>query len=134
MNEIVERLYPNDTILADDYDNRIDFLYAMWQKHTFQLKSVVMFQTNETNQRRLSLSMEDTFLSCKFQGEDCDMNEWSWYNNWDYGDCYMFDTNQIVHIKVKDGRLTLELFVGFEKLIGAISSSSGLRVYILNRT
>ena len=44
--------------------------------------------------RKLSFELKDTLLSCTFSGERCDFNNFEWYFDLFYGNCYRFNANK----------------------------------------
>lgn len=120
----------NDSIV----ENEIDFLHSMFSQYSYEIQTGVKFGQNESTLKRLGLTLEEMLVNCRFQDKACDMNDFNWFFNWDYGNCFMFDTKKKIFSKGIDGSLQFEFFIGFEKLVPAISYSTGLQLMILNRS
>lgn len=132
LDKLIRYKYPNET-MADD-DTETDFLHRVYIKNLYDIKSTISYNTSSDLQQRLGLNLEDMLINCYFGDEACNMSEFTWFFNWNYGNCFMFDTQKKIYSEGRSEQLTLEFFIGFEKIVPALSYASGLQLMILNRS
>jgi hypothetical protein len=104
-----------------------DFLYKAF---AYYLQNIT--ELNEV--KLLDYNIDEIILSCEFNGEDCDENDFKWFYHNLYGNCYMFNQNSslITYSPGKSLGLNLELFVGLYDGLEKFSDSKGLAVIIFN--
>ncbi|RMZ98095.1 amiloride-sensitive sodium channel subunit beta, partial [Brachionus plicatilis] len=92
-------------------------------------------QTNNT----FSIPFNKMFISCIFSFQQCDENEWLWFYDTIYGNCYRFNTiqskNQLSQVKKsyhtgKYNNLMLELYVGVSDVREYLSLTTGASIFI----
>lgn len=130
---LINLTFPNETNGTSVMDD-VDLLYRLYIKHKYRIHTLLHFNTNSTIQRRLGLSLEDTLMHCEFQQMPCDTSAFRWFFHFRFDNCYLFDTSQRVFTAGRDGALTLELFVGSEKVTPMLSYATGLELMILNQS
>lgn len=87
LSHLIANNYPN----ANTTSTRQ--LYQAYSKHHCEIHNLLKFYTNSSVQKRLVLSLEDTLVKCEFQEEACHISEFKWFFDWNFGNCYMFDTS-----------------------------------------
>ena len=104
-----------------------DFLYKAFSFYLHNISKLEQVQL-------LDYKMSEIILSCEFNGDDCDENDFEWFYHNLYGNCYIFnkDSSLITYNPGKTRGLTLELFVGIYDGLEKFSSSKGLAVIVAN--
>lgn len=63
------------------------------------------------------------------------MSEFKWFFDWNFGNCYMFDTSKRVFTAGNHGsELNMELFLGMDKITPIISDVRGFQIMVLNQS
>ena len=50
---------------------------------------------SDDEKRKLGFSAEGFLLGCQFNFYDCDMRDWTWYYDFYYGNCYIFNSGVV---------------------------------------
>ena len=86
----------------------------------------------------LSISLSDSLISCKFQLNTCTANDFEWFWDFYYGNCFRFNENLSKILKSTQSgtmnSLQLELFIGNSYEIINLLSTNGIHVFINNQT
>jgi len=100
------------------------------------------------NQFENSYNLEDMMISCFFEGIACNLSRFYYYNDFNYGNCFSFNNNQVNnagHGNTTNSSILTSSFSGFSKgfqlemYTGSpanqiYSYSNGLRVTVHNQT
>ena len=47
---------------------------------------------NDTEKKKLGYPFEDMLIDCKFEANTCSASEFEWYYDYNYGNCYRFNS------------------------------------------
>ena len=101
------------------------------------IKNYTYYQSDE-QKKYLYKVLSDMFIFCKFNSFPCDAKDFEWYYNFDYGNCYKFNSNSsnlnYVGKKGMQSSLQLELAVGNYKNSEPYTMNRGIRIVIHNHT
>ena len=99
---------------------------------------------NETEKKKLGYSMDDMLIDCNFEVESCTSNDFVWYYDYNYGNCYRFNSGknqkgEPVDLKVskqagKFNGLKIILFLPNNDVVQTFSLSNGLHIMINNQS
>lgn len=129
-------------ITPDPEDSAIHYI----DNATNQFKSVFEYRAIQSkfNLYDNGFFLHQMLISCKFQGNGCGQNDFEYFHDYDYGNCYRFNGNrnssgQTRSLKVsrkagQDNGLRLELFVGHTEQQQQYIYKSGMRVVIHNQS
>lgn len=74
---------------------------------------------NETTKQKFGFPIDRMIISCRYANEECDLSDFGWFYDRDYGNCYVF--NAINKFTVRSEGLfyglQLEVFAGYEKYL-----------------
>ena len=118
-----------------------------WEK-LYEIKMLIQkFASNLTDdkKKKLGYSINETVLQCTFNMNTCNLNEFNWYYDHEYGNCIVFNslTEKIgkdnslfknVSISGKSYGLHLELFVGYNQTKYNSIFDQGSHVFIFNQS
>lgn len=84
--------------------------------------------------KQMAVPLEKMIISCLYNAQPCDPNDWSWFFDSQFGNCYQFNSN-MSNLKQsyqtgKHNGLMLELFVGVPDNLTSLSLSNGAHIYI----
>ncbi|RNA35822.1 acid-sensing ion channel 2 [Brachionus plicatilis] len=125
-----------DSIL-DFHKENSTFLYLTYVRYFS-----VIFSKGKTKDflKNLSISFEQMFISCLYNFQPCGNNDWIWFYDMDFGNCFRFNTGKDSNekqIEIKNSTesgkyfgLLVELFVGTPKSENTLSISTGAHIYI----
>lgn len=92
------------TVLEDSgfIDNSTEILNSLFENtlRTLKLRSVMfVFSNNLTDEQKKSLGydLKDTLISCTFNIDDCSANDFEWYFDLQYGNCYKFNGRKLIN-------------------------------------
>ena len=110
-------------------------------------------QLTDNQRKRLSYSLDEMLINCKFVSLSCKSSDFEWYYHFYYGNCYVFnsnivnkvDTNKSNNDSLIENRkfvngyglphsLQLELFVGIPDMYPNDLNDLGVKIIINNRT
>src|SRR5690606_35639629 len=94
--------------------------------------------------KSLGMSLEDMLISCTYANTACTVNDFEWYYEFFYGNCYRFNSgrnssgDQVPDKEVSragwiDG-LKLELFIDNPSNIYNLAYSTGVQIFISNKS
>lgn len=91
---------------------------------------------NKTERQKLGFPLKKVIISCRFNTIDCIDTGFTWKYSWQYGNCYVFNSDNQFKLQSKGELvgLTIELFKGFDELVPIFESESGLKLIIYNHT
>lgn len=100
-----------------------------------QIKYVIYNLDIETK-KKFSLPVTELILKCQFNHIDCNLTNFRTLFHWNYGLCYVFNSENIYKITSEgiDSSLTLELFAGFQNDVPYFTKSIGFQIIIYNQT
>jgi hypothetical protein len=118
---------------------------ASWPKtRTLLMSSLKSANLTDEQKKRLGYSYGEFFISCLFLEKSCDPNDFVWYFDRNYGNCFVFNsamfsngTRAAVKSLQKLGRyngLELEIFSGNPNNNYSFSIESGVHVFIHNQS
>jgi len=88
--------------------------------------------------RKISFDLNKTLLFCSFNVEECNSNDFDWYFDRFFGNCFRFNVNiRKIRSITQTGNvfgLHLELFVGNSDLNPDFISNSGFQIVINNQS
>ena len=86
--------------------------------------------------KQLDYNIQEILITCAFNGDKCDANNFEWFYHGLYGNCYTFNSNSSLNSyrPGKNRGLTLELFVGMYDQLEKFSFTRGLAVIVNNNT
>lgn len=96
-----------------------------------------MFLYNDTTKRSFSYNMNETLIDCRFNAKKCNSDEFDWYFDPLYGNCYRYNSKNPLKKIIQPGNrfgLRLELFAGDSNRIPAFIKNFGFQVMINNQT
>lgn len=107
-----------------------------------QIKSSMQYKsrsnTLNSSIQNYGFLLENMLISCRFQGVACSHDDFSSFNDYDYGNCYRFNHNasslKLTQKPGQDNGLRLELFVGIPDVNQRFVLKSGVRVIIHNQS
>lgn len=127
----------SDRILESIYKENSSFLYFTYVRY---LSTLLSKGNSAEFLKKLSFPYEQMFLSCLYNFQPCDRNDWYWFYDLNYGNCFRFNTgkdskgksNEIKHsfFAGKYNGLMVELFVGIPENENTLSISTGAHIYI----
>ena len=90
--------------------------------------------------KMFSFSFKEMFISCLFNLEPCNENNWEWHYDYFYGNCYRFNTGKnfkgekinisFINNAGKYNGLMLELFAGMPNNSKSLSLTNGVDIFI----
>jgi hypothetical protein len=93
LRKVNKEVNPNIDMFNDEQMNKIDF------ENKYEFINLIhntalykMNELNETEKRKLSHPLEDIVKSCKINYLDCSANDFSWYFDSFYGNCWLFNS------------------------------------------
>ena len=93
---------------------------------------------NETVKLAMAHSLNETLLSCEFQGQPCDWGHWGYMIVGSYGVCYEYNgflsTAEIYNVVRNTGPengLIMKLWLDQDEYIPGLSEISGFHLYVL---
>ena len=91
---------------------------------------------SNTEKQKLGFPLKKVILSCRFNTMDCIDTGFTWKYSWQYGNCYVFNSDNQFKLQTKGENfgLTIELFKGFDELAPIFEPESGLKLIIYNQT
>ena len=99
------------------------------------LKNYTKFLPND-EKKMASKQLSDMFVFCKFNSIPCPPNQFVWYYDFDYGNCYKFnaDTSNLNYVGKNgmDASLRIELSAGYYNYSEPYVFNSGIRIVIHN--
>jgi hypothetical protein len=145
----IENILTMNNISSNKYNKSIDYVEnaLLLFKANLDQKAINGFFDQWYN----GFLLEQMLISCKFYGEDCDINDSYYYHDFDYGNCFRFNgglVNKAGHqinnpikqnIKMvskigSDNGLRLELFTGNIRLQQQFNYKNGIRVLVHNQS
>ncbi|RMZ92818.1 acid-sensing ion channel 1 [Brachionus plicatilis] len=129
--------FPN-VILKDAYEGNLNdnssilyFNYIFFRYFT----TVFTKSSPEEIKQKLKIPYEQMFISCLYNFQPCNKNNWTWYYDSFFGNCYRFNTQQNSEIKnsYQAGKyqgLMIELFVGIPENQTTLSISTGAHIFV----
>lgn len=113
------------------FDNLLTFLRA------YVGLSLSSSAYDDTFRRSIGYNLSDMLLSCSYAGYICNSNDFEWYFDVFFGNCYRFNSgkyangsNAPIWLSTKAGSingLTIELFLYESNNVMSLSSSSGIK-------
>ena len=101
------------------------------------LRTYISNMTDE-NKKKYGIQIEEMLISAFFNGVSVGPNNFTWYYDFEFGNCYMFNGNESNILKSgKNGRkggLQLELYAGNSTEQEAFVDRRGFRLLIHNQT
>ena len=93
-------------------------------------------QINDTFRKSLGLSMKDMLISCTFNAAECTADDFVWFYENNYGNCFRFNATRHTQISCagKLNGLNMELFVGQPVTVEQVAPTNGLHIFIANET
>jgi hypothetical protein len=107
------------------------------QSNLFLFKAFSNYIKSNRDVRLLDYNIKDILISCKFNQEDCDENDFVWFDHITYGNCYKFfpeNGSKTTHWPGRNQGLKLELFVGIYDQLERLVNNKGVSVVIINNT
>ena len=107
--------------------------------YTFMLRSLFIsdYFTDKFRQD-LGISLSDSLISCRFQLNTCTADDFEWFWDFFYGNCFKFNGNSSKILKSTQpgpmNSLQIELFIGNYYDINQLLSTNGVHVFINNQT
>lgn len=133
---------------ALNYNRTIDYVEDAYEMIKTSLDERSL--KGEFDQFKNGFKLEKMLISCKFYGSDCDINDFYYIHDYDYGNCYKFNagfTNKAgysaerINTSIKyvnkpgsENGLRLELFTGNTKHQQKFSYKTGVRLVVHNQT
>jgi len=86
----------------------------------------------------LGFRINDILISCYFNGQSCSGSDFSWFFDFNYGNCYTFNNNATNIKKISKAGpsygLQLELFTGIPGLQDLLASERGIYLAVTNNS
>ena len=93
-------------------------------------------QLSDNFRKSLGLTIEEMLISCTFNSIECSANDFYWFYDTYFGNCFMF--NATGHNKIsqsgKFNGLSMEVFVGKAIAVEQVAKNNGLHIFIFNET
>jgi hypothetical protein len=99
---------------------------------------------NETSRKSLGYSFEKFLISCIISSNKCDPNDFVWYFDSQYGNCFIYNSGRYsngtkaplkaIQNQGRTNGIQLELFVGNPKSKNSLSTDTGVHVFIHNQS
>ena len=102
----------------------------------YKMLTFAFFQ-NDTEKKKFGFELNETLIKCMFKNKPCDLNDFTWYYDFFYGNCFAFNkfnTNNTIQAPGDSNMLTLELYAGLENSIISSTGSLGFNLMIYNQT
>jgi hypothetical protein len=72
-----------------DFETKSNLLLNIHWLGIYQMNGL-----NETEKRKLSHPLEDILISCYFNTQSCDVNDFTWYFDPHFGNCWIYNSGQ----------------------------------------
>ena len=137
----IENILTMNNISSNKYNKSIDYVEnaLLLFKANLDQKAINGFFDQWYN----GFLLEQMLISCKFYGEDCDINDFYYYHDFDYGNCFRFNSGKMMNgtkTQLKNVYLSglmnsfeLELFIGSAGLNDNLfSKENGFLIFVNN--
>lgn len=132
-NETLEQSYPNS------YQDRLFWLKFFVANNAYNQRNF-----SDSLKQQFSFRLEHMMLSCMYNLDDCTADDFEWYFDTFYGNCYRFNsgfssnrTASPDKLCTKAGKingLQVELFVGDPMDISSLATTKGVHVIVHNKS
>lgn len=119
-------------------ENRLESLSGFLSNNT-ELKQQISFSFYNLNieiKKKFGLPVEELILKCEFNHIKCNLTNLKIAYHWNYGLCYVFNSDNIYKLTSDgiDSSLSLELFAGYQNHVPYFTKSIGFQIIIYNQT
>jgi len=144
----LERILAEEKIEANKFSSSRD--YVNTASRTFKAKLENLALENKFSLYGNGFFLEQMLITCKFQNEPCDQNDFYYYHDYNYGSCYRFNgiyvnsagaSNKSILNKERfvqkagwENGLQLELYIGNPKQQQQFNFKGGVRIIVHSRT
>jgi len=88
---------------------------------------------DDNTKKSFGLSVNKTFLRCKFLNVDCNLNDFGWFYDHHHGNCHIFNPKgKKVKMAGQKNLLEVELFTGLESITPSFHGGSGFKLLIFS--
>ena len=133
----VSKLFQTDDVIRDPLE---EMMFIMKQS----VQRYIMYNTSDEEKRELGMPLDDLVISCYYNFINCDLNDFTWFYDKKYGNCYTFNSGLSSHgkrIALKsnlrggsEAGLMMSLFTGMVDSIYTLATESGAHIFIHNQT
>jgi hypothetical protein len=135
----------NSTLFNQLYPSKIsqisqNYMSAPSLVQTYAKNSFV----SEKARKSFGLSYDNFFISCHFALVDCSSEDWLWYFDVKYGNCFKFNSGRFENGSANElktatqtgilGGIIVEIFVASMDNQNALSNQKGVHIFIGNNT
>lgn len=121
---------------------KLEFLNDLFLNDSSQITNLSYnnYNLNESIKKSFGLSFSEQFISCHFGGNLCTLDDFKWFYDYNYGNCYAFNPfnpNGKTYDATRDGilnGLTVELFAGFEPYVPDVNNYNGYKIVVYNKS
>jgi len=93
IKKVNKELYPNIDIFNENQMNQLNFTYkSVLINVIYRQAKAKMNKLNETEKRKLSHSLDDIMSDCSFNIQPCSANDFKWFFEPFYGNCWIFNS------------------------------------------
>lgn len=137
--------YPNGKPIfpkSDFFD--MPLLYVILQQYAIQLSMSNNDNFTSSDKRKLGFELSDMMLTCRYNYDSCDLNDFTYFYNVMYGNCFTFNAgksdngsqipNKKLSVAGAQYGLTLELFLGDPDVQKKYESTSGIIISVHNQS
>jgi hypothetical protein len=95
IKQINKEVFPTIDIYNEEQMSKLDLTikYNLIADLAFYSKTK-MNNLNETEKRKFSRPLEEIMTVCSYNIQDCTANDFSWYFDYDYGNCWTFNSGR----------------------------------------
>ena len=93
-------------------------------------------QVSDALRKSLGLTIEEMLISCTFNSMECSANDFSWFYDTYFGNCFKFNATGRDKISQsgKYNGLNMEIFVGKASTVEQVAKNNGIHIFIFNET
>jgi hypothetical protein len=128
IKKINQDLYPDVDIFNEDQMKKLNF--SMKNVFINKIKNFARYKMNslnETEKKKLSHSLQDMMPSCYFNQKECLVNDFDWYFDPYYGNCWTFNSVQKLTSSFPGEfyGFRMDLYINYCDKLNTINSYSG---------
>ncbi len=127
----------NQNITADNPLNltEVELINDILRKNNAFLRKLLteLRRLDNKTLKTFGLSPQKTFLSCQFLNVDCNLTDFEWLFDFDYGNCHIFNPREKkVRLAGKKNMLQVDIFSGIENSMPNFYDGNGFKLVIFS--
>jgi hypothetical protein len=132
----VTKNYLNFTYGQNQFPRMINNKANILLTRTMVMSALRDPQISDNFRKSLGLTIKEMLISCTFNSIECSANDFIWFYDTYYGNCFIFNATGRAGISQsgKFNGLNMEVFVGKAIAVEQIAKNNGLHIFIFNET